>query len=74
MTPDERRARMRQILDQHSEIARHFRANSGAFDRAVEAAHALMAAIRDANEAQREALDAMIAANEAALALWNDNE
>jgi hypothetical protein len=31
-----------------------------------------MAAIQDANHAQREAIDALIAANRAALALFND--
>ena len=73
MTPDERRAKMREILDQHDQLARRMGDSSGAFDHALEATRALLVAVREANEANRAAIAAMIAANRAALALWNDN-
>ena len=72
MTADERRRYLKTILDQHSEAARRFRQSSDAFDRAVEGMQTTIAAIHDSNQAQRNAMDAIIAANNAALALFND--
>jgi len=51
---------------------RTFRASSDAFDHKVEGMRHTMTAIQEANQAQREAIDAIIAANNAALALFND--
>jgi len=72
MTPDERKAHLRTILDQHNEAVRTFRASSDAFDHKVEGMRHTMTAIQEANQAQREAIDAIIAANNAALALFHD--
>jgi len=72
MTADERRRYLETVLDQHAAAARRFRESSDAFDHAVEGFRATITAIHEANEAQREAMDAIIAANNAALALSDD--
>ncbi len=81
MTPAERKRRMRAIIDQHAEAARTFRATRAALDDAtpgidysITGLRRTLVALEHANEAQRVALDAIIAANEAALALYNDDE
>jgi hypothetical protein len=86
MTPDERRANLRTILDQHNEAVRAFHASGDAYDLAAVGINDAMAGLRDvmtgfehtiramqeANHAQRQALDAIIAANSAALTLFSD--
>ena len=72
MTADERRRYLKTILDQHSEAALRFRQSSDAFDRAVAGMQTTIAAIHESNRAQRDAMDAIIAANNAALVLFSD--
>lgn len=80
MTPDERRARLREILDEHSHIAQALRQAETRADEVLAHAEQAMAHItalgrdvRASTAANRAAIDAMIAANEAALALFNDD-
>ena len=67
-------ARLTEILNQHDAIARALRDSSDAFDRVMEHLQAAAAATHVANEGQRVAIDAMLAANRAALALLNESE
>lgn len=73
MTPEERKL-VATVLDQHNEVLRAFRASSDAFDHAMTAMRDTFAAIRAASEAQSDAITRVIAANEAALALFNREE
>jgi ABC-type transporter Mla subunit MlaD len=57
------------ILDQHNEAFRAFRAASTAFDAAMAGLHDTMSALRAANQAQGEAIEAFRLANDAALRL-----
>ena len=79
MTPAERSRHMKTIIDQHSEAVRAFRTSSDAFDHAMLGIDESMggfkqtfAAVQEASQAQREAMDAIIAANRAALTLFNE--
>jgi len=79
MTPAERRARLRTILDRHNDAVRTFDASNDAIDQAVLGVEDAVAGIRPtvlavqaASRAQREAIAAILAANAAALALFND--
>ncbi|MBI3048801.1 MAG: hypothetical protein HYY76_10880 [Acidobacteria bacterium] len=72
---------METILDQHEEAMRAFHESNDAFDRAMLGLDDTMAglkrtiaAVLDANRAQREALNGIIAANRAALTLYNEAE
>ena len=67
MTPDERREQLRTILDHHNDLAEAMRQQGEALD-------AALAAFRAANAANMRAIDAMIAANRAALAVYNDDK
>ncbi len=80
MTPAERKRLMRTILDQHAEAARTFRKSSDSFDHALlgiddrmTGLRRTLVAVQEANHAQRDAMNAIIAANEAALALFNED-
>jgi hypothetical protein len=70
MTPDER-ARIKQILDHHDEAARAARATSDALDRLVADTRQMLSDLGDVNDANRAEIDAMLAANRAALRLYN---
>jgi len=72
MTADERARLVRTILDQHDEALHAFRDASNAFDRAIVGMRETLTAIYDANHAQGQAINGIIAANRAALALLND--
>jgi hypothetical protein len=79
MTADERRRYLKAILDQHAEAASKLRQSSDAFDHAmlgvddvVGGVKRALAAMQEANQVQRDAMDSIIAANRAALALFND--
>jgi hypothetical protein len=72
MTADERARLVRTILDQHDEALQAFRDASNAFDRAIVSMHETLTAIHDANHAQGQAINGVIAANRAAVALFND--
>jgi hypothetical protein len=71
---DDDRQHLRTIIDQHNTIAEKFRTSSEAFDRAMEGLGTTMREVHTANRAQLEALDALIAANQAALRLFNRGE
>jgi hypothetical protein len=73
MTADERTRLVRTILDQHHEAMHAFREASDAFDRAIMSMRETLTAIHDANHAQGQAINRVIAANTAALASFNDN-
>ena len=72
MSPDERKRLVRIILDQHAEAMRAFRYASDAFDKAITGMRDTLPAVHDANHAQGQAINRMIAANQAALTLSND--
>jgi hypothetical protein len=81
MTPNERRARLKQILDDHNEAARALREASAAFKATtmelVNAHSAIQNAATHADETAayvRAVTTAIITANEAALALFNDDD
>lgn len=74
MTTADRRARVREILDRHNDVARAFRRTTEMIDATQEGLEQAGRALRDATHAQREALDGMLAANAAALALYHDAE
>jgi len=72
--PDDMRREIDNILDRHDEAFRAFRAASDAFDAAMTGVGDTMAGLRatldamqSANHAQAEAIDAIRAANQAAL-------
>jgi hypothetical protein len=62
------------ILDQHAQALRGLREASSAFDAAIDGMHATLRAIGDANHQQGEAINAVIAANQAVLRLLNESE
>jgi hypothetical protein len=72
MTPAERKRHIRTIIHQNADALRAFREASTAFDKAVEGLGMTLAAVHTANQAQIEAINAIVAANDAALALFND--
>ena len=55
------------LLDQHNEIFRSFRESSAAFDTAVAGLKQSLRAVSFANQHQEAAIDAALAANQAAL-------
>jgi len=63
--------RMQENLDQHDAMAAALRAPSTHFDNVVAGLRDVAREVSEANEANRRAIDAMIAANRAALALLN---
>jgi hypothetical protein len=65
VTNEERRRFIREVLDRHNDLADAMRQQGEALDAAI-------TAFRAANEANIRAIDAMIAANRAALAVYND--
>lgn len=67
MTPDERRRHLQTILNRYNDAARELRES-------IEHRRAILARTDDLAEATAKAIDAMIAANNAALALWNERE
>ena len=73
MTPDDRRAFYHRLLDAHDAAFRAFREASRAFDHAMDGLADTMAGIRQANDAQGRAIEAMMAANREALTLLNDD-
>jgi len=73
MTPATRR-QLQTILDRHNDLARALRRTSDASDAAQAALEASGRALRDANQGMREALDGLIAANGAALALFHTTD
>lgn len=66
---NEMRREIDTILDQHEEAFKAFRAASDAFDAAVAGLRATLDPVQSANHAQGDAIDAMRAANQAALRL-----
>ena len=74
MNPAERKRQIRRIIDQNATAARALHEASTAFDKAIEGLGTTLAAVRSANQAQGEAIDAIIAAHDAALALFNEAE
>jgi hypothetical protein len=74
MTPDERRQRLAAILDRHNDLARALRRTADMHDASQDHLEQAGRALRDATHAQREAIDGMLAANAAALALYNDED
>jgi hypothetical protein len=66
------RARLTEILNQHDAAARALRDSSDAFDQLMVDMRSVVTMTHAANEAQRVAIDALLAANRAALALLND--
>jgi len=71
---DDDRQHLRTIIDQHDTIAQQFRASRAAFDRAMDGLGATMREVHRANRAPLEALDALVAANQAALRLFTRGE
>ena len=67
-----RNEHIRAILDQHAEALRGLRGASTAFDAAIDGMPATLTAIHDANHQQGLAIIAVIAANQAALRLLQE--
>ena len=65
---------MQAILDQHAGAPRGLREASTAFDAAIEGMRVTLTAIHEANHQQGLAIDAVIAANPAALRLLGEHE
>ena len=65
MTKEERRRFVREVLDRHNDLAEAVRQQRETLD-------AARTAFRAANEANIRAIDAMIAANRAVVAVHND--
>ena len=81
MTPGERRARWRAILDQHDAAIRQFndtgdaiRSAARGVDDALVGIRRTILAIEESLATQKAANAAVLAANAAALALFNDEE
>ena len=72
MTGDERARLVRTILDRHDEALHAFHDANEAFDRAIASMRETLTAVHDANHAQGDAINGVIAANRAALILPND--
>ena len=72
MSPDERRRRLRAILDQHNVAVRAY--HDASFDAAIAGMRATLDAMQQAQRAQDEAIAAVIAANTAALELFNEEK
>lgn len=72
MTPADRRARLQAILDRHDDLARALRRATTDSDAAQGNLEQIGREIRDMANAIGEAADGMLAANRAALALFND--
>jgi hypothetical protein len=66
------RARLTEIINQHDAMARALREGSDAFDQLVLDMRSVVTLTHAANEAQRVVLDALVAANREALALFNE--
>jgi hypothetical protein len=66
------RARLTEILNQHDAVAQAFRESHDAFAHAMDDLRALAVLTIGTNAANRAALDGLLAANRAALALLND--
>jgi hypothetical protein len=60
------------IITQHAEAVRLLREASTAFDNAIAGLRVTLDAVAAANHAQGQAMDAVIAANQAALRLMQD--
>jgi hypothetical protein len=60
------------IITQHAEAVRQLRDASTAFDNAMAGLRVTLDAVAAANHAQGQAMDAVIAANQAALRLMQD--
>jgi hypothetical protein len=73
MTPAERTRFVRTILDEQRHAMIAFQGASSAFDAAIMSTRETLAALHDANHAQGEAINRVVAANEAALALFEDD-
>ena len=71
MTPDDRRAQLRLILDAHDAAVREFRHES--FAATLAHLRATLAAMQQSLTAQERAIDAITTANRAALALFNES-
>lgn len=74
MTPDERRAQFQAILNRHDDIARALSRITTDAEGAQNGLEQVGRTIRDLSHAVREASAAMLAANRAALALFNQDE
>jgi hypothetical protein len=73
MTPAERTQLIRTILDEQRQAMAAFHEASDAFDAAISGTRQTLAALHKANHAQGEAINRVIAANDAALALFDDH-
>jgi len=73
MTPAERTQLIRTILSEQRQALVAFHEASDAFDAAISGTRETMAALHKANQAQGEAINRVVAANDAALALFDDN-
>lgn len=62
----------RTILDRHDEALQAFRDANEAFECAIASMRETLTAVHDANHAQGDAINGVIAANQAALSLLND--
>lgn len=69
-----RQEQIQAFLDQHGEALRGLREASTGFDAAIEGMRVTLTAIHDANHQQGLAIDAVIAANQAALRLLRAQE
>ena len=73
MTPVERTQLIRTILDERRQAMAAFHEASDTFDAAISSTRQTLAALHKANHGQGEAIDRVIAASDAALALFDDN-
>ena len=73
MTPADRTRLIRTILEEQRQAMAVFHEARNAFDTAISSSRQMMAALQDANQAQGRAINRVIAANDAALALFEDS-
>ena len=72
MTADERTRLVRTILDEHDGALQALHEANHSFDGAMTGLRDTLNALHEANHAQGQAINRVIAANRAALALFND--
>jgi len=74
MTEDERKRYEKMILDHHSAAIKSSRAISDALDRLIPHLQAIADDMDESKKARDAAIEEMLAANAAALKLYNDHE
>lgn len=75
MTPEQRRARLKAIIEQYDEAVRAYQATKSSFDLATASdPRTVTVAIRRSSDALDQLCEAAVVANEAALALLDEED